>query len=621
MGQETDDAQAFKKTIARLELPTDPSAFDATVVPDEPHAWSSLRSPGSLPSITSKTPEMEGDAELSLVDILGEGGMGRVYLATQRSLSRKVAVKTVKDPGSARAVEALCDEAVITGRLSHPNIVPVHALGRDGEGRPLLVMKRVAGVSWDALLDNPDHAFWQRNEIAEDDRLLHHVDVLRKVAHAVELAHSEGIVHRDIKPENVMLGDFGEVYLVDWGIATRVGTATGDKLAGTLHYLAPEMIGGTVDARTDVYLMGATLFELITGSPPHSGDTLAEVLYSAFVAAPHEYGDDVPPELADLATRAMARDPDDRPKTARAFGDALDDYVRHRGSRALSRTGDARLESLRKRVDGAATGGRDLAELRQLVSECRFAFQEARREWAENPAVAPGLDACLALAVRIELDRRDGEAACAMLRELDEPPPALVEAVQALEAELARESVERSRLAQLAKDLDPTVALGVRVIGGGGLAVAAVAIALYRTTMDEVSTKQVFVVSLWMLAVLTLLLLLLWKRMVRTMFNRRLAAWLAIGQVGIVFHRFLALFDPGATPEMVLVTDLAILAVFWALGSIFLIRWMLFVGIGTALCVIPALAYPEHIVTTFTVANLVSVIVFIFGWRRGRVGE
>jgi serine/threonine-protein kinase len=618
MGARTDDERAFQKTIAGLGLPTDPTGFDETVVPDEvPHSWSSFRGSGPLPTIAARPIESGDDAELTLVDVLGEGGMGRVYLATQRSLGRKVAVKTVKDADSQRSVDALCDEAVVTGRLSHPNIIPVHALGRDDDGRPLLIMKRVEGVGWNELVASPDHEFWSRNETAEDDRLLHHVDVLRKVAHAVELAHSEGIVHRDIKPENVMLGDFGEVYLVDWGIAARTGTPVGDKLAGTPHYLAPEMVGGVLDERTDVYLLGATLHEILTGKPPHSGDNLTAVLFSAFQSKPHTYADDVPEELAELATHAMARRPDDRPPSARAFGDALDDYVRHRGSRALSRTGEARLEALRAQVERVPAGERDLGELRRLVAECRFAFQEAGREWADNPAVTPGLDACLRLAARIELDRRDGEGARAALDEIAAPEPELVEEVEQLEEDLAREAEEHSRLAEMAKELDPKLARGVRIFGGAVAAGAIVAISVYAMITKEFTTTHVFVLSLGMLAALGFVLLVLWKRIMRTLFNRRFAAWVAVGVSGIVLHRFVALFDPSATVEMVLTYDLVIVAVFWGFGSLFLFRWMLFVGIGLALCLWPAFVYPEHIATIFSGANLLAVVTFMVGWRSG----
>ncbi len=617
MSANTDDERAFEKTIAGLGLPTEPSGFDETVVPDEPpHSFRA----GTLPTIAAKPVDASEGAELVLVDVLGEGGMGRVYLATQRSLGRKVAVKTVKDIQSARAVAALCDEAVVTGRLAHPNIIPVHGLARDADGRPLLIMKRVAGVAWDELLADADHDFWNRNEIAEDDRLLHHVEVLRQVALAVELAHSEGVIHRDIKPENVMLGDFGEVYLVDWGIAARVGTPVGDKLAGTPHYLAPEMVGGTLDERTDVYLLGATLHEILTGEPPHSGDTMSQVLFSAFVSEPAQYSDDVPEELGDLARRAMARDPDDRPPSARAFADALADYVRHRGSRALSRTGEARLASLKERIEGVPSSDRDLAELRRLVAECRFAFQEARREWADNPDVGGGLDECHRLAVRIELDRRDGEAARAMLSEIESPDDALVSDVEALEAELARESEEHHRLAQLAQDLDPRIERVVQTFGGAVTIGAIIAISVYAHSLETFSKTHVFLLGLGMLLALGLVHLVVRKRLMRTLFNRRFVGWIAVGVTGVVLHRFVSLFHETATPQSVLVDDLVILSAFWAFGALFLYRWMILMSVMLLLFIWPAYTYPEYVTTIFSGGNLLAIGTFLVGWRYEKRG-
>jgi len=621
--KESEMAAAFEATLAQLGLTAEGSiSFDATVVPDRVESWTSFRGSGPLPSMPVRFsdaalgPRTESvDAELELLDLLGEGGMGQVYRATQRSLGREVAVKTVRQATSARAVAALCDEAVVTGRLSHPNVIPVHALGEAGDGRPLLVMKRVEGVGWNVLLRSADHAFWTRTKLAPDDRLHFHIEVLRKVTHAVEFAHRHGIVHRDIKPENVMIGDYGEVYLVDWGIAVRAGTNTEGKLAGTPSYLAPEMVGGAIDARTDVYLLGATLLEILTGAPPHRGVSLEQVLRSAFLSEPPTFPDDVPSELAELCTRALARDPADRPATAHAFGEALDDHVRHRGSRALARTGEERVAQLRRTIEEVSTEQRDLVEVRRLVAESRFAFHEARRAWADNPAVAPGLRASLRLAVRAELDRRDAQAARAMLRELEVPDPELTSAVDALDAELTREAHERARLEQLAHDLDPGVEMGVRVASAAVVIAMTIALGIYVVTADLITSTHLFGFALVILLGLAALLAVFWRRIMRTMFNRRIAAWAAIGSLTMVAHRGVALFDPAATVEGILTTDFVLLGGFWAFGSLFVTRWMLGIGIGVGLCAIPAIAFPSAIAVLFSAANALSCATFIVGWR------
>ncbi len=608
---------AFEATFAALALTADSISLDVTHVPDEVPAWTSFRGSGPLPSMSvrfSSAPRTD-DTELVLLELLGEGGMGQVHRATQRSLGREVAVKTIRAPASPRAIASLCDEAVVTGRLSHPNVIPVHALGEAEDGRPMLVMKRVDGVGWNVLLGAADHAYWTRNEVATEDRLHVHLEVLRKITHAVAFAHSHGIVHRDIKPENVMIGDFGEVYLVDWGIAVKAGTSTEGKLAGTPYYLAPEMVGGVVDVRTDVYLLGATLCEILTGGPPHHGGSLKEVLHRAFISEPPAFPADAADELVALCKRALACDPQARPQTAGAFGDALDDHVRHRGSRTLARTGEERLGQLRHAIESASPASRDLAELRRLIAECRFAFQEARRAWIENPMVAPGLFACLRLAVRAELDRRDGEAARAMLRELEPPDPDLAREVGELDIALAREADERARVAQLAHDLDPEREGGVRVVAAASVFAISMAVSIYVSTFDRITPTLVFEIGLALLVGLGGLLAALWRQLGRTVFNRRLALWACISALTVVAHRGVALFDPSATAAGILTNDLVILAGFWICGSVFLFRWMALVGLALLLSTVVILALPSMAGLLFSGVNMLACTSFLVRWR------
>ena len=160
------------------------------------------------------------DTELTLGAVLGAGGMGVVHQAHQRSLRREVAVKQLRD-GVQRTegVGALLTEARITGALEHPSIVPVHALGVDAAGAPLLVMKKVEGATLEDLMQQDDHPEWPALIARHGDRIAVFVEVLMRVAEALHFAHTKSIFHRDIKPANVMVGSFGEVYLLDWGVA------------------------------------------------------------------------------------------------------------------------------------------------------------------------------------------------------------------------------------------------------------------------------------------------------------------------------------------------------------------------------------------------------------------
>jgi serine/threonine protein kinase len=139
---------------------------------------------------------------------IGKGGMGEVMLARDEQLGRDVAIKRMRAANpSERAIQRFLREATVQGRLEHPSIVPVHEIGRDSDGLPFFVMKKLAGDSLEKILVE-DKLSQQR--------------VLRafvEVCHAIELAHQRGVVHRDLKPDNIMIGDLGEVYVVDWGVA------------------------------------------------------------------------------------------------------------------------------------------------------------------------------------------------------------------------------------------------------------------------------------------------------------------------------------------------------------------------------------------------------------------
>jgi len=173
----------------------------------------------------------------------------------------------------------LIQEAWTTGNLEHPNVVPVYTLGQGEDGNPVLVMKKITGVSWNEVLANP--ARWPEEFARMEDPLERHLSVLILVAGAVHFAHSRGVIHCDLKPPNVMLGHFGEVFVVDWGIALAFTndapehlqrTNEVEGLGGTLEYMPPEMAsaqGELFGPPTDVYLMGAMLHEVLTGHPPH----------------------------------------------------------------------------------------------------------------------------------------------------------------------------------------------------------------------------------------------------------------------------------------------------------------------------------------------------------------
>ena len=271
--------------------------------------------------------EVDHSDRYALGEVHAAGGLGRVVRARDRRLHRTVAVKELLQR-TPTAEARFVREALITARLEHPGIVPVHDAGRRPSGEPYYSMKLVSGRTLRDLIQS-------RGELAERLALLPNA---LAVAEAVAYAHSQDVIHRDIKPPNVLVGDFGETVVIDWGlakdlsgrvaepeveaIAAAAGSGSGEletaagNVMGTPAYMAPEQARGEeVDARADVYSLGALLYELLTGKPPHEGPSLADVLASAQkgqVTPVEERVPDAPPDLTAIVRKAMASEPRDR---------------------------------------------------------------------------------------------------------------------------------------------------------------------------------------------------------------------------------------------------------------------------------------------------------------------
>ena len=249
---------------------------------------------------------------------LGQGGMGTVYRARDTILGRIVAIKVLAAEAisDAEAAPRILREARAASRLNHPNIVTVHELARSGETE-FLVMEYVEGTSLAALIQAGGLPI---------DRVLAYT---AQIADALSAAHDAGLVHRDVKPANVMVMPTGRVKVLDFGLArrlpaapadeTRAGTeefATRHGAAGTIGYMAPEQIEGRpADARSDVFAMGVVMFEMLTGHRPFKGDTAWATMNATMNSDAPDVGrhrTGIPPALADIVSRALARDPGGR---------------------------------------------------------------------------------------------------------------------------------------------------------------------------------------------------------------------------------------------------------------------------------------------------------------------
>jgi len=333
--------------------------------------------------------------DLRLNGPIGVGGMGVVHNGQQTALQRSVAIKVSHDPGPrTRSYRSVRREAQILGQLDHPNIAPIYMVGHDAQQRMVIVMKRIEGNALSEMLDDPHHPRWKD---VSSDREAWLLRVLTQVCNALEHAHSKDILHRDVKADNVMIGDHGRVYLIDWGISVQLdedGTFVAPHFAGTPSHAAPEMIRAPrrLTARTDVYMLGAILHEILTGDPPHR-DLDVDAPSTAPLPTPStRYSSFTDPVLVHICKRALHPDPNERFETVAHFRQALEEHLSQQHSRLLLSTAmDLRFQLQRMHAEEM----NDAHQLHALAIQCRFAFEQAARAGASVDVVNQGLSDCL----------------------------------------------------------------------------------------------------------------------------------------------------------------------------------------------------------------------------------
>jgi len=480
------DEEELSRTVARLAKGNADHAEDF-----EKHPELTIRSPLAAAGRTAasgatsaarqaarRTPSQRGPA-LEMGQTLGEGGMGVVREAVQRSLDRQVAVKSLQSHFQhEQAVQMMLQEAHIMSHLEHPNVLPVYDLQYDDQGLPRIVLKKVEGTEWLKLIADGGEV---EQRFGESDLLDWNLRVLMQVCNAVHFAHSRGIIHRDLKPENIMIGEFGEVYVMDWGLALsldddgsgRLPLAEDAKdLAGTPQYMAPEMVGGQqlrLGERTDVYLLGAMLYEVITGRPPHVGKTIEEVLASVMRSAPR-FDRSAPPELAGICREAMDADPGWRHESAESLRLAINRFLQHRGSHRLVTQAQGIFEQLKAEL--AVDPGEDRAghalRIYDHFGEARFAYKQALQIWPRNDAAAAGMyDAVMAM-IDHEMANDNPHAAGLLASSLQAPDPEMVDRIRTA---VERKDRQTRRLENLGRQLDPRTRERDRVVGAAVLGV------------------------------------------------------------------------------------------------------------------------------------------------------
>jgi len=407
----------------------------------DPHrileVWGSKLAPGSRPQATlkidstttlgagtvrikSRSVAASADAsaakaaDYELLNEIGQGGMGIVYAARQASFNRRVAVKMLRPgaKGKGRQHEFVA-EAVTTGDLDHPNIVPVYDLGTNEDGALFYAMKCVQGTPWDDVLPEKSQA--------------ENLAILSKVADAIAFAHANGVIHRDLKPENIMLGSFGEVLVMDWGLAVRFTVDSEGRyhsskttMGGTPAYMAPELVLGPMERigpAADIYLLGAILYEIVTGKTPHAGRTPIECLHAAAknVIEPSDQSG----ELLEIALKAMQTEPKNRYQSVAALQQAIQEYQSHSESIALLKHARGQLATARQTGDY------------QDYARALFGCQEALALWDGNRSAAAEISRAKIAYATCAKAREDFDLAASLLDANDGEHADLLREVQA----------------------------------------------------------------------------------------------------------------------------------------------------------------------------------------------
>jgi serine/threonine protein kinase/WD40 repeat protein len=307
-------------------------------------------------------------ADYQIKEKIGDGGMGIVFSAVQNAVNRIVAVKSIKSDkqGNESTRKQFFYEAEITADLDHPNIPPIYEMGTTGDEILFYSMKLIQGTPWQKVI-----AQKTREE---------NLEIFSRIADAVAFAHSRDIIHRDLKPDNVMLGAYGEVYLMDWGLGVNVAKTRSIDFGGTPDFMAPEMAANKrreIGKPSDVYLLGAILFQMIVGKAPHTGKTAMLRLQAA--ARNEIIETTVEDPLLEIAHKAMATQPNERYASVEEMQDAIREVRQHAASIEISNRSKDLAETAVKNKDYDS------------FNRSLYGFEEAIGLWRDNQAAQLGL--------------------------------------------------------------------------------------------------------------------------------------------------------------------------------------------------------------------------------------
>ncbi|MEZ4234906.1 MAG: bifunctional serine/threonine-protein kinase/formylglycine-generating enzyme family protein [Myxococcota bacterium] len=468
-----------------------------------PESLRGLLSGGSAPtldlSLARQEPEVAPDGAVALpryedLGLLGVGGLAEVRRVRDRELDRIVAMKIVKAELTAQpsALARFVDEARLSARLHHPAIVPVFELGRLHDGRPYFTMELVEGQTFGERINAWHRAVRDGAEVRWNAL----VEPFARICEAVAHAHAGGVVHRDLKPANVMVGPFGAIRVVDWGLALVLAAGPCAGVVGTPHYMAPEQATGDhelVGPASDVWALGAVLVEVLTALPPWGRvdrEDVLEALRAGEVPVPVPRVPKPPEALWTLARGCLRADPDARPADAGVLAEAvrawLDGVAQRAAGRARVREALAvlpRIDALRARIAAL----RAEAEAHEARTDPRAPVADKRAGWAlEDEAAQAAREVRLAEAEHLQKLHHALSAA----PDLPEAHAALAEgyAARHAEAEARGDADEAAHLEVFLREHDRDGRHAAYLDGTGRLAVEAppgAEATLWRVALQE----------------------------------------------------------------------------------------------------------------------------------------
>jgi eukaryotic-like serine/threonine-protein kinase len=548
---------------------------------------------------------------LEIQDELGRGGMGIVYLAHQSFPDRTVAVKRVRVGGVAENKDLL-NEAMITGSLEHPNIIPIHSIRRTGETELEVVMKRVLGKSLAVEI---------KGRKIEGEELRNLLQRLLLVFNALEFAHANGIIHRDIKPGNIMLGPFGEVYLMDWGLAWRLDAPyqISSGISGTPSYMAPEMLSGDtrdLSCQTDVFLLGATIHKLVTGESRHSRAPLTGLLLKILDSEPYEYGPEVPWELAELLNSACHKEPEERPPGMAAFRERMSAFLSHWEAikltdRATTRLTALRLSSLQEELDDPEV--RD--HFQNDLSEARYGYSQALGIWPECPAAIDGLNEVFQWMIQLKLQYREPRSAQLLYNEMIRDFGG--EEDQALLEEINQQLEQRVLLEKLEEEQDASISAQERRRIGFAMLLSSVlfvCIMFYRgfKSLEDLSTLNLLESSFIYAIPILGVLVYGWRSIMANAIGKSIAVTLGGGVLTIMLNRFVAHIHRTEV-DAVITLDLFILSLALA-NSTNIIKGARLMTVIALCCGLASLYQPSLARYLILVVLLILVPLVIIRW-------